>query len=122
MRTYTGHYLAVFTSNRTSSKWRAWYAMTKAEQDATDEAGLAALKAWDEANAADIFYAGGALGPTKRTSEAGVADVVNELTGFVVVRAPPHKAAARLLEDHPHFTIFPCDGVDVIPLLGARLM
>ena len=116
--THTGHYLAVFTSNKTSPKWRAWYAKTEAEKRATDEAGLAALKQWDEAHAADIVYAGGALGPTKRTSEAGVADIVNELTVFMVVRAPSHEAAAKLFENHPHFTIFPCDAVEVMPLLG----
>jgi hypothetical protein len=50
-----------------------------------------------------------------------VADVVNELTVFVVVRAPSHEAAAKLFEGHPHFTIFPCDAVDVMPLLGPKL-
>ena len=60
---YTGHYLGVFTSNKSSPKWRAWYAMTDEQQRATDEVGLAALKKWDEDHAADIVYAGGALGP-----------------------------------------------------------
>ncbi|MDP3737386.1 MAG: hypothetical protein Q8R02_08345 [Hyphomonadaceae bacterium] len=113
------HYLAVFTSNKSSPKWRAWYAMTDAERAAKDDVGIAALKAWDEAHAADIVYAGGPLGPTKRTSPDGVADVVNELTVFVVVRAPTHEAAAKLFEGHPHFTIFPCDAVEVMPLLGG---
>ena len=113
-------YLAIFTSNKTSPKWRAWYAMSDEEKRATDEKGLAALKAWDEAHKDAIVYAGAGLGPTKRTTEAGVADVVNELTVFMVVRAASHEAAARLFENHPHFTIFPCDGVDVMPLLGPN--
>lgn len=111
-------YLAMFTSNKESPRWRAWYAMSEAEQRARDEEGLAALKAWDEAHRDVIVYAGGPLGPTKRTSAEGVADTVNELTVFLVVRAPSHAAAAALFTDHPHFTIFPCDGVDVMPLLG----
>lgn len=115
----TGQYLAVFTSNKTSPKWRAWYAMTKAEQDATDAAGLAALKAWDEAHADVIVHAGGGLGPTKRVSADGIADVVNELTVFMVVRADSHEAAARLFVGHPHCTIFPCDAVEVMPVLGG---
>ena|SRR5690606_8392233 len=113
-----GHYLAVFTSNKTSPRWRAWFAMSEEEQAAKDKAGLAALARWDEEHAADIVYAGGPLGPTKRVSEDGVADVVNELTVFIVVRAPSHQAAAELFRGHPHFTIFPCDSVDVMPLLG----
>ena len=115
----TGHYLAVFLSSKTSPRWRAWYAMSDEERRVKDELGLAALKAWDDAHKDDIVYMGGPLGPTKRTSPDGVADVVNELTVFVVVRAASHEAAARLFEDHPHFTIFPCDCVDVMPLLSG---
>jgi hypothetical protein len=119
MSIITGHYLAVFTSNKTSPRWRAWYAMSEEEQRATDAKGLAAVMAWDEKHRGSIVYEGGPLGPTKRTSREGVAvDAVNELTVFVVVRAASHEEAARLFENHPHFTIFPCDGVDVMPLLA----
>ena len=114
----TGHYLAVFTSNKTSPKWRVWQTMTAAEMAAMDEVGLAALEAWDEAHRDVIVYQGGPLGPTKRVSDDGIADVVNELTVFMVVRAESHEAAARLFEGHPHCTIFPCDAVEVMPLLG----
>lgn len=48
-----------------------------------------------------------------------MADAINELTVFVVVRAESHEAAARLFVGHPHMTIFPCDAVDVMPLLGG---
>ena len=116
---YQGHYLAVFTSNKTSPKWQAWYAKTEEEKRATDEAGLAALAAWDEAHRDVIVYQGGALGPTKRAAEDGVTDVVNEMTVFMVVRADSHEAAAQLFVGHPHCTIFPCDAVEVMPLLGG---
>jgi hypothetical protein len=113
-------YLAVFTSNKAGPRWQAWYAMSEEERRATDEEGLAALAAWDEAHKDAIVYEGGPLGPTKRTSADGIADIVNELTVFVVVRAPSHEAAAKMFENHPHFTIFPCDGVEVMPLLGPE--
>lgn len=119
-----GHYLGVFLSNKSSAKWRAWYAMSPEEQRAKDAIGLPALKAWDEAHKDVIVYQGGPLGPTKRITqpsvgEASVADVVNEMTVFVVVRAESHEAAVRLFEGHPHMTIFPCDCVEVMPLLGG---
>lgn len=114
-----GHYLAVFLSNKASPRWQAWYAMSERERRARDEAGLAALAAWDAAHRDVIVYAGGPLGPTKRASAEGVADVVNEMTVFVVVRAPSHEAAAQLFVGHPHCTIFPCDCVDVMPLLSG---
>jgi hypothetical protein len=40
-------YLAVL-SNKTSPRWKAWYAMSEEEWRAKDVEGLAALKAWDE--------------------------------------------------------------------------
>ena len=39
------HYLAVFTSDKTGPRWRAWYAMAEAEQRATDAVGIAAFVA-----------------------------------------------------------------------------
>lgn len=116
--TAKGTYLAVFTSNKSSPRWQVWHAMSDEERRAKDEVGLAALKAYDAAHRDSVVYEGGPLGPTKRTSPDGVADVVNELTVFVVVRAPSHDTAAKLFEYHPHFTIFPCDSVDAMPLLG----
>ena len=113
------HYLAVFTSDKTGPKWRAWRAMTKAEQDEKDRIGLAAIKAWDEAHCDVIVHQGGPLGPTKRIDDQGrITDVVNLLTVFMVVRADSHEAAARLFESHPHMSIFVCDGVEVMPVLG----
>ena len=94
--------------------------MSDDERRAKDEAGVAALKAWDDAHQDAIVYEGGPLGPTKRTSRDGVTDAVNELTVFVVVRASSHEAAAKMFEGHPHLTIFPCDAVDVMPLLSGK--
>ena len=112
-------YLALFTMDKTGPKFRAWKAMTEAEQAATAETGVAAVKAWEAARADAILYTGGPLGPTKRIDDAGtVTDVVNLLTVFMVVRADSHEAAARLFENHPHMNPFPCDGVEVMPVLG----
>ena len=115
----SGRYLAVFTSDKTGPKWKAWYALTEAEQQARAEAGVAAVLAWQEAHGDVIDYIGGPLGPTKRISDTGeVADTVNLLTVFMVVRADSHEAAVRLFDDHPHMSIFVCDGVEVMPVLG----
>jgi len=114
------HYLAVFTSNKTGPQWRVWYEMSDEQKARTAEAGVAAVKAWDAAHADVIVYQGGPLGPTKRTkADGGIEDVVNLLTVFMVVRADSHEAAARIFEDHPHMTIFPCDGVEVMPILSG---
>ena len=115
----TGHYLGVFTSDKAGAKWRAWRAMTPDEKAARDAEGLAALEAWDEAHRDVIVYQGGPLGPTKRIGDDGeIIDMINEMTVFMVVKADSHEAATRLFEGHPHMTVFVCDAVEVMPLLG----
>lgn len=114
-----GRYLAVFTMDKAGPKFRAWKAMTEAQQAAKAETGVAAVKAWEAAHADVILYAGGPLGPTKRIDDAGqVTDAVNQLTVFMVVQADNHEAAVRIFEGHPHMAIFPCEGVEVMPVLG----
>ncbi|HAC02282.1 YciI family protein [Brevundimonas naejangsanensis] len=115
------HYLAVFTSDKTGPKWRAWRAMSEAQQAETARRGVAAVAEWEEAHRDAIVFQGGPLGPTKRIDDDGaVTDVVNLLTVFMVVRADSHEAAARLFEGHPHMSIFVCDGVEVMPVLTAE--
>ena len=112
-------YLAVFTSDKTGPRWAAWRAMTREEQDAKAAIGVAAVKTWEQAHKDHILYVGGPLGPTKRIGVDGsVGDVVNLLTVFMVVKASSHEAAVRLFDDHPHMSIFVCDGVEVMPVLG----
>ena len=113
-----GTYLAVFYSNKAGPKWQAWRALSDEERRARDAVGLPALEAWDEKHKDAIVYMGGPLGKTLQVSDAGTAAAVNELTAFVVVRAPSLAAAARMFEGHPHMSIFPCHAVDVMPLLG----
>jgi hypothetical protein len=113
------HYLAVFSSDKTGPRWRAWRAMSEAEQAETARIGVAAVAEWEEAHRDSIVYQGGPLGPTKRIGADGaVTDLVTLLTVFMVVRADSHEAAARLFESHPHMSIFVCDGVEVMPVLG----
>lgn len=112
-------YLAVFSMDKAGPKYQAWKAMSEAQQAEKAETGVAAVKAWEAAHADTILYAGGPLGPTKRIDDSGaVADAVNLLTVFMVVQAESHEAAARLFDGHPHMAIFPCEGVEVMPVLG----
>ena len=60
---------------------------------------------------------GGPLGKTKKITGRGIEDVSNEMGAFMVVRAESHEAAARLFEMHPHFTIFPGESVEIMPVL-----
>jgi len=60
---------------------------------------------------------GGPLGKTKRVTQRGIEDVSNEVSGYTVVRADSHEAAAKLFENHPHFALFPGEAVEIMPVL-----
>jgi hypothetical protein len=110
-------YLAVFLGSKTGPKRQAWDALPEAERRAKEREGMAAWTAWAEKHQGAIVAMGGPLGKTKRVSESGIADVSNALAVFTVVRADSHEAAAKLFENHPHFSIFPGDAVEVMPVL-----
>ena len=78
---------------------------------------MAAWKAWVEKHQASIVGMGGPLGKTKRITSRGIGDISNEMGAFTIVRAESHEAAAKLFEKHPHFTIFPGEAVEVMPVL-----
>jgi hypothetical protein len=85
--------------------------------EATIGRGMQAWGDWMAKNAARVVEGGGPLGKTKKVSKTGVADISNNASGYVIVEAADHDAAARLFEGHPHFMIFPGDGVEVMPVL-----
>ncbi len=58
----------------------------------------------------------------KKTSAQGLADTKNNMTGFVIVQAESHDAAARMFLDHPHFTKFPGDSIEIMECLPIPAM
>jgi hypothetical protein len=110
-------YLAIFLGSKTSPRMSAWNALPEAERHAKMQEGIAAWKAWAAKHQAAIVGMGGPLGKTKKVSPQGVQDVSNLMSAYTIVRAESHEAAAKLFEKHPHFTIFPGEAVEVMPVL-----
>jgi len=96
----------------------AFRALSKAEQEAIDNAGLKAWEEWSKHNAAAIVATDVMVGKTRRVTTAGIAEAQNQIAGFLIVEAADITAAARLFQDHPHITIFPGDGIDVMPVVS----
>ena len=109
-------FLAVFIGSKTNPLMTAWNALPEAERLAKQKKGIAAWKAWAEKHQAAIVGMGGPLGKTKN-SQRGIEDTSNEMGAYMVVRADSHEAAAKLFEGHPHFTIFPGESVEIMPVL-----
>jgi hypothetical protein len=110
-------YLAVFLGSKTSPRRVAWDALPEGDRRAKEREGMAAWKAWVENNNAAIVSMGGPLGKTKKVTQRGIDDTSNDMGAFTVVHADSHEAAAKLFDKHPHFSIFPGDSVEIMPVL-----
>ena len=110
-------FLAVFCGSKASARRTAWEALSESDRRARQREGIAAWKAWVERHQNAIVAIGGPLGKTKQVTQRGIDDTSNALGAFTVVRADSHQAAARLFEGHPHFTIFPGDSIEIMPVL-----
>jgi len=108
-------FLAVYTMK--PEALTSFRSLPKAEQDAIDNRGVPLWAAWEKRNAAVILDRGGMVGKTMRATREGVAAAVNSVCGYVVVEADSAEAAATLFLDHPHLTVFPGDGVDIMPFV-----
>ena len=86
------------------------------------KAGMEAWGGWMQEHAGSVVFQGGPCGRTKSVSRSGVADIRNNVGGFVIVKADSAEAAARMFEGHPHFSIFPGEAVEVMPVLDMPTM
>ena len=109
------HFLAIYTGS--AAAFERWKALPPDEMARRQAAGVEAWHAWGERHGAAIVDMGGPLGKTKRVTAAGIGEFRNEMTGYTVVRAESHEAAAKMFEGHPHFMIFPGDGVEVMEVM-----
>jgi hypothetical protein len=109
--------MAVFTGSPAAIEGYAKRFPNENARKANDRKGMDAWMAWAKKHERAIVDGGGPLGRTKRVTKDGVADVRNNLAAYTVVEAESQDAAARMFLDHPHFTIFPGDGVEIMECL-----
>ena len=110
-------YLAIYIGTEAALEKAQWMLMDEEKRKEREALGMKAWMDWGVRNAAFIVDQGTPLGKTKRASDEGIADIKNVMVGYVVVRAESHQAAAKLFEDHPHFSIFPGDSVEIMECL-----
>ncbi len=110
-------YLAVFTGS--PSAWARWQTIPEATRRKRESEGMAEWKKWAVDNAASIVEFGGPLGKTKLVSNGGISDIRNQMGGFAIVQAESQEAAATLFIGHPHFTLLPGEGVEVMEILAV---
>src|SRR5262245_44200146 len=107
------NFLAIYIGTEAALDRAQWNKLDETTRKAREASGVRAWRDWVTANSAAIVDQGSPLGKTKRASPEGVTDIKNVMAAYVVVRAESHEAAAKLFENHPHFTIFPGDSVEI---------
>lgn len=110
-------FLAIYVGTATARAKSDWNSLPETERQWREAEGMRAWGEWATQVGAAIVDGGSPLGRTKRVSPEGVADTTNTSVGYVIVEAPTHDAAARLFENHPHFSRFPGDSVEVMECL-----
>lgn len=109
------NYVAIFLGSAEAIK--KWDGMEESTRKQREKEGIAAWHSWGEKNGKWVVEQGSPLGKTMTVNEKGVSAGKNEITAYTVVRAESHEEAAKLFLNHPHFTIFPGDRIEVMEAL-----
>jgi hypothetical protein len=110
-------FMAVFTGAPEGfEKYRQKFP-NEEQRKAHEKKGMEAWGKWVKDHEKSIVDGGAPLGKTKRVSAEGITDTRNNLAAYTVVQADSQEAAAKMFLNHPHFTIFPGDGVEIMECL-----
>lgn len=108
-------FLAIYTG--TPQGFENWQHISEADRKHNEQAGMKAWKKWEKDNGDVIVDVGTPIGKTKRVSKQGIEDCKNTISAYAIVQAETLVEAARLFENHPHFTYFPGEAVEVMECL-----
>lgn len=107
-------FLAIYTCAENSKNHQAWNRLDSLVQDELKQKGLVARQQWAAKYKNQIVFEGGPLGKTKKVDPEGIHDIPSQMGAFVVIEASSHEEAAKIFLEHPHFTFFPGDAVEII--------
>jgi hypothetical protein len=116
------NFLAIYIGTMEAFEKSGWNSMDKEKRKAREQSGMQAWMDWGKAHAAAIVDQGSPLGKTKCASKDGITDIKNSMTGYTIIQAESHAAAAKLFENHPHFSIFPGQSVEIMECLPMPKM
>ena len=94
-----------------------WNKLDEATRKQREQQGMKAWGDWATKYKAAIVDNGAPLGKTKRADARGISDTSNAMAAYTIVQAESHDAAAKMFENHPHFTIFPGEAVEIMECL-----
>lgn len=108
-------FLAIYRGE--PSRLGAWNELSKEEQARRTQLGMESWGKWMQDNQSHVIDPGGPLGKTLQVNRAGVSPTVNKDCGYVIIEASTHEEAARKFLNHPHFSVFPGENVEIMECL-----
>lgn len=109
-------FLAIFRGDPKSGK-AEWDKLPADQMQKRTQEGIEAWGNWMQTHSSRIIYPGGPLGKTLQANKEGVSAKVNNDCGFVIIEAETHEEAAKMFLNHPHFSIFPGENVEIMECL-----
>jgi hypothetical protein len=108
-------FMALYVGSPEAFAKSGWAKLDEQTRKEREIAGMTAWGEWQTKNKSVMADEGSPLGKTKRIDTSGISDISNAIAGYIIVEADSHDAAAKLFLNHPHFSIFPGDAVEIMP-------
>ncbi len=109
-------FLAIYRGEPNASD-NEWDKLTPEKKKELIAKGMEAWGNWMKEHSNHIIETGGPLGKTLATGKEGISSVTNKDCGYVVIQASSHEEAAKMFLNHPHFSIFPGENVEIMECL-----
>lgn len=115
-------FLAVYLGSMSGDSMKNWMAMDEKTRKEKEQAAMQAWMNWGETYQKQILDQGAPLGKTKKADRSGISDTKNLMTGYTIIEAESHDAAIQMFKNHPHFSLFPGESVEVMEILPMPKM
>lgn len=108
-------YLVLFTCSENSKNHLAWKRLSSEEQRIRSDQGTIALQKWIDQYQQKIIFHGGSLSKmTSVVDSNGALDIPSQMGAFFVVEAESKEMVTSMFLNHPHFSIFPGDSIQIL--------
>lgn len=110
-------FLIIFTGSIDSKNHEKWNQLNPDERKQKSLKGMIEWQSWAEKNSSIIIDHGGPLGTTTQVNISGSSQIKNQMSAYTIIQAESYELASNLFINHPHFSIFPGDGVEIMEIL-----
>jgi len=110
-------FVAIYLASESGNMMKEWEKLDRKSRQQREKEAITAWHDWAKKHKKCIIDMGNPLGSTMRADRKGVRKSSNAVTGYTIVKAKTHAAAAKLFAKHPHFTMFPGEAVEVMECL-----